>query len=657
MHFLKLLFLTLVLSPSLLIAQEVEFINYNWESTPEYGEVELEEDEDQLILKQRHSIEFFANEEGFYQYELRHSIVYVGNDKAVEENNKLYLPTGGIVDLIVQKARVISKNGDVQKLDEDDILTGETESGNEYQYFALEGVGIGSRVEHFYIVKKYPDMYGKKVIVQDDLRKLDYSFELINPSFLEFKTKSYNGLLDLENDSTINEEKTRQFIQLEEVEKIEFEELASNYANAMFLIFKIDKNISKGMFDLTSYGEASSVIFKSIHQDLDKGTKKKLQKILDKEIIIEGKDLDEQVFLIEDYVKTNIQQIEVSNPQLSQVSSIIETKFANEKGMTALISSFLTISDIDHQIVLTCDRDELKFDEEFEAYNFLEEYLIYVDKTKKYLSPTAFDVRHGFAPSYLMHNNGLFIKKISLGDTQTGIGKVRFIEAVNAVENAHDIYLTADLSEDIFNPKFELRNEFKGYSSSGIQCYYDLLDDDTKKELREGYISFISGESELSNVQIENAESKDFGKAPMIISGEFNSSEFTEKAGDRVLFKAGRLIGEQAEFYDKKDGERKQPLENDFNRTYHHELTIIIPDDYIVANLEDFIFDNSYAKGEETPFEFKSTAVLEGNVVKIMVDEHYDEIDVPADRFDEYKKVINAAANFNKGVLVFEKKS
>jgi len=657
MKTVKNIVLILFLTPIIMSAQDIEFKDYNWDSEPAYGDVELEEDEDQLILKQKHFIEYFVDEEGFFQYELRHNVIYVGSDKAVEENNKLYLPTGNVLDLIKQKARVISKTGEIQELDEDDILTSENENGSEYQYFALEGVEIGSRVEHLYLTKKYPDMYGRKIAIQGSLRKLDYSFELINPGFLDFKAKSYNGLLDLENDTIISEEKTRQYLNLEEVEKIEFEEQASNYANAKFLIYKIDKNVSKGLYDLTSYGEASNLIFKSVCQDLDKSTKKKLVKILDKEIGTTGKSIDEQVFLIEDYVKKNVQLIESNQPMLSNVSSVLETKFASEKGMTALVSSFLDMLDIDHQIVLTCDRDNLKFDDEFEAYIFLEEYLIYIDKTKKYLSPVAFDVRYGFAPSYLMHNNGLFIKKISIGDTQTGIGKVKFIESIDSKENAHDIYVNVDLSEDIFNPKFELKNEFKGYSSGGIQCYYELLDDDAKKEIRESYISFVSGESELSNVEIENASSKDFGHAPMVISGEFNSTEFTDKAGQRVLFKAGLLIGEQAEFYDKKDGERIQDLESDFNRSYHHEITIIIPEDYEVANLEEFIFDNSYSDESEIPFEFKSTAVLDGNVLKIVVNEHYDKIDVPADRFDEYKRVINAAANFNKGVLVFEKKS
>ena len=45
-----------------------------------------------------------------------------------------------------------------------------------------------------------------------------------------------------------------------------------------------------------------------------------------------------------------------------------------------------------------------------------------------------------------------------------------------------------------------------------------------------------------------------------------------------------------------------------------------------------------------------------GNVLDIEVTETYHEILYPLSQFETFKKVINAAADFNKVVLVLEKK-
>jgi hypothetical protein len=43
--------------------------------------------------------------------------------------------------------------------------------------------------------------------------------------------------------------------------------------------------------------------------------------------------------------------------------------------------------------------------------------------------------------------------------------------------------------------------------------------------------------------------------------------------------------------------------------------------------------------------------------VKVVIDEVYKKVRFPADEFDEFKKVINAAADYNKVVLILEKKA
>jgi len=53
---------------------------------------------------------------------------------------------------------------------------------------------------------------------------------------------------------------------------------------------------------------------------------------------------------------------------------------------------------------------------------------------------------------------------------------------------------------------------------------------------------------------------------------------------------------------------------------------------------------------------FNSSYQVEGNVVKITILEEYRRTYYPLSQFEDFKKVINAAADFNKVALVLEKK-
>jgi hypothetical protein len=53
---------------------------------------------------------------------------------------------------------------------------------------------------------------------------------------------------------------------------------------------------------------------------------------------------------------------------------------------------------------------------------------------------------------------------------------------------------------------------------------------------------------------------------------------------------------------------------------------------------------------------FNSSYQAEGNIVKINILEEYRRTNYPLSQFEDFKKVINAAADFNKVTLVLEKK-
>ena len=51
---------------------------------------------------------------------------------------------------------------------------------------------------------------------------------------------------------------------------------------------------------------------------------------------------------------------------------------------------------------------------------------------------------------------------------------------------------------------------------------------------------------------------------------------------------------------------------------------------------------------------FKCDYELNGNVLSVKNIEYYDALNYPIEKFEDYKSVINAAADFNKIVVVLE---
>ena len=214
--------------------------------------------------------------------------------------------------------------------------------------------------------------------------------------------------------------------------------------------------------------------------------------------------------------------------------------------------------------------------------------------------------------------------------------------------------MNVDLSEDIDNPLYKLKIEESGYYAQSNQVVYDYLDEETKKELVEGQVKQIAEKAESIEASFENAGGANFGVKPLITNATFRSPEFVEKAGNQYLFNIGLLIGPQAEMYQEKA--RVLDVENGFNRWYHRELTFVMPDGYTCTNLDDLKMDVFIEKDGERTMTFTSNYTVTGNTVKVVIDEYYKIIIIPVAQYEDYRSVINAAANFNKVSLILEQK-
>jgi hypothetical protein len=439
------------------------------------------------------------------------------------------------------------------------------------------------------------------------------------------------------------------------IEKLESEYQAPYNASRAFLVYKMDKNTAGKGTDMVSYSNVSQNLYSTYYPDYSKKTKGLLRDFIKELELPENADEESIARKLDFFIKVNVYSQDVYSDDLKDLDQILTKKVANETGVLKLYIAVLRSLNVKHELVLTTDRKQMKFDTAFESTNFLTDFLLYFPKSNKYLSPNASGTRFGFPMPYMMDNYGLFMKEVVIGDFKSAVGKIKYIEPVKAEEIIDIMKVTIDFNaENLTENIVHFDRAFSGYYAMNIQPFMHLIQGEKRDELVDNFIENITKELEIQTRKIVNDDSELFGVKPLQFIVDFTTEAFVEKAGRKYLFKLGDLIGQQVQLYQEK--ERVLPLEEQFHRSYFRTLTINIPEGYKITNLEDINIDNSFAKNDKELFSFKSSYQLEGNTLTVTADEHYRENIVTVPMYEEYRTVINSAADFNKIVLLLEPK-
>jgi len=635
-------------------AQKYTSFDFNENPTTKVADSILKQ-EDILNLNKFISVEYFYNEESQQteQYTFSHNLIWINSDKAIKNNNKIYLSSGENSSYLYQKARVIKPNGQIVELKESDIKEGYYEENETtYQYYAIEGLEKGSFIETANYKKSSPNFYGSIIYFQSDIKRREQLFELICPSFLEFSFKSMNYDSTIKYDSSY-QDGNRWYMEIENTEPISDQPTIFKNNLQSGIIYKLDRNTSNNLSDITSYGSASQNVFNNLHPEISKKTKKELTSIYKDLKIKKLKTVTEKIKAIENYLKTTFQTIDNSYHELSKIEFILENKSANSTGITKIFIHLLELAEIGYEIVLTTDRSSIKFDPDFEAYLFLNNYLLYFPKPNFYLAPSEQFFRAPYVPALWTANYGLFIKEVSLGEVKTAVGKVKFIKPLPYDSSKDEMEINVDFSKELTQAEVSFKRSLTGYSAQFLQPFIHLLDEKELSDIDQTLVEMISEDMEAKKVKKVNIGKNDFGSKPFIYQFTTNEHAFIEKAGNDLIFKIGELIGSQVEMY--LEEKRLYDVESDHNRYYKRTITFNVPDGYKIKNTEKLNYSYKYGKSGSEDLYFDSRIEKDGNQYQVRCIEFYAVIHYPKADFENYQKVINAAADFNKLVLVLEK--
>jgi hypothetical protein len=636
-------------------AQEFDYsLKNNWQDTPAIHTVSSKFISSSAVgILDDRSLEYVIDKGNIYIQSVFHKIVHINDDKGIEMFNRIYIPMYRGSEIVEIKARTILKNGKVIDLPASKIKEIE-EDGRTFKLFAMEGVEKGSEVEYTYTLKRPMNPFGLEIYQGSNVPYEKVQFTLISPDHLQFLVKGYNGFM-VSKDSLIGDKKIIVGYATD-VEQLEDEKYAVTSPYLKRVQYKLDYNLaSSNVEKMYTWKDFAKRAFNA-YTTYNAKEEKALDKLAEQINLATATSEAEKILLIEDYVKSNFNIDEkISGEDVEALDKVVKTRNTNRDGSIRMFSYLFDRLGVNYQIVFAADRSEFPIEEEIENWNAVDDIVFYFPKTGKYMAPMSVEFRYPYIPPYLTGIKGLFLKSTVIGSYKTAIPAFNIVGMEPYEEHAINMEAVVKFDATLDTLVISSKQILKGYGAAAYRPIYTFLPKDKQDEASMTIIKTVANSDDITNVKIENSDLKDyFNNKPLIIGADIKSTELLERAGNKILFKIGEIIGPQAEMYQEKP--RQLPIELDYPHVLERKINFEIPDGYIVKNLDDLNFNISFKKGENISIGFLSGYTIKDNVVTVSISEIYKDLKYPISEFENFKKVINAAADFNKVTLVLERK-
>jgi hypothetical protein len=638
-------------------AQEFNFkVTNNWSDAPKLHALNKAFDSASAIcvLDDRQT-EYRIEGKEVNVYYTYHKIVAVKDDKGIEMANKMYIAVNDGSDLVSVKGRTVLKSGKVIVLDSSKINEIE-EDGKKYKIFALEGLEKGAETEYTYTVRREISLFGNEIYQSAMMPTQEARFSLITPSHLRFSVKGYNGV-QVSMDSLIGDKRIVVGYDLN-IPELPEEKYAFRDKFLKRIDYKLSYNLggTSGTTRLYTWKELAKKGYAIYTDRVEKEEKVLDAFVREMKIPMAGTEV-EKIQAAEDYIKNSINiDKKLISKDADVLESIVKNKAADQSGTVKLFCGVFDKLNINYQIVFPGDRSGYGIDEELEDWNRLQDIIFYFPATAKYLSPMNVELRYPYIPFTMTATRGLFLKSTTIGTFKTAVGVWSEVKMEPFTEHSHNLEADIRFNETLDTLIIKSKQIFRGYGASGYRPIYVFLPKERQEAATKELIKSVVNSSEITNTEVLNAKLMDGGvvNKPLVISGEVKSTDLLENAGSKILFKIGDVIGPQVQMYQEKP--RKLPVEIEYPHELNRKIIFHLPEGYFVENMKDLDFNVSYKEDGEETMRFVTAYTQKGNDIELNIYENYRRAYYPLSQFEDFKKVINSSADFNKITLVLKKK-
>ncbi len=634
-------------------AQQAELEMPSWATKPINSAPDSKyKNESAVYLLDERRIEFADEGKELVMYKTYHKIIQVNDDKGIESFNKVYISITEDATVITIKARTILPNGKIIELEPEAIKDLTDENGSPYKIFALSGLVKGCQVEYYYTFKRNPSFFGREIF-QSSIPLVKGKLEIISPERLVFETISFNDPATPE-DALLNN-KRWVTLQANNIPGAEEEKYSNYTANLKRLEYKLSFNTSRSSKErLFTWNELAKRVHENYTAISDKEYKK-IEALLNDMKVKEITGEREKIIAVENYLKKNfLTRQDVAGEDAEKIDRILKNRVTNPLGIMRLYGAVFEKLGIPFQFVLSGDRTTFIMDKSFENWNNSENTLIYFTNQKKYLAPTRLDFRFPWIAPEWGNTLALHFQGTTIGTFKTAVADVRMVNLEDYSHSAHNMETKLKINPETDSVDIDVKQIFTGYSASAYRAAFNFAPADEQKRFLKEIVKFGTNSEHIISSKLENKEFESYGSnVPFIIQANVRANELMEKAGNKMLVKIGEVIGPQVEMYQEKA--RLFPVEVEFPHVLDRKIEFAIPAGYKVKNLDDLRINHSFSENNQPTMGFVSTYQLERNIVKIHVHEEYRKTLYPLSQYEDFKKVVNAAADFNKIVLVLER--
>jgi hypothetical protein len=664
----KLILLLFLLKTFSVVGQNIllpEWKKYSWdEDRKPYALTADEKKKGAVIIKDRRIVEIYFDGEGKTQevneYTTKHVIISLNSDNAIEEYNTVYIPMTGVTEVVDLQARFISKTGKIVNFDKKSVKDVENyDNHGPYKIFALEGIEKGGEVEYIYTVKKPYRLFGTETYRSSyDYREI--TLDIFAPSHLKFDAKSYNGLPDPKEDED-HVKKNVLHMEADSVAGFEDEIYSSGDGAYPRVEYKLAYNTAADPRKrLYTWNDAADGYYKAVADASE--NEKRMCEALYKRMGVEALDGNaEKIKKIESFLKTHFTVREdASGEKFERITGILQSHLATEFGIMRLYWAIFDVAGIKKEMVLTSDRFDKQFDGDFDSWTYLQHFLMYFPSTKSFIAPTEQFSRYGFVTAEWASQDGLFIREVELGGVKSAIGSVKHINPTDWQVSINGLYANIDFNLESGISNLHMKQTYTGYAASFIQPYFPFLSKEDRRNYTNDLLKNLATDAKPKNTRVSGYNSDDtLYYKPFSVEADYSTNAFLEKTCDKYIFKVGEVIGAQVEMYQSQA--RRTDMELPYAHGFHREIRFTIPDGYRCTNLDALNMDVHHEEksDEDTShvrtMDFVSSYKVEGKMVTVIADESYRVTHYPKAIYEDYRKVINASADFNKIVVYFEK--
>lgn len=626
---------------------------YDWiKDRKRYTLSETEQKLNEYLLHQHTEFNYAVENGDLVCYAVFHRIILVNSEEAVNNHNTIEISMYNTLELQDVKARSISKSGVVKYFDKSQLKEIKNDNADQStKVFAIEGIETGSEVEYFYVRKTSARIFDRHY-TQYSVPVKHLTFIITSPAHLRFDFKSYNNAAEVTRlEPKENTEQNEYKFEATDIPPFEDEPFTTATAIRSRVEYKYSINTANTSGKVYTWDMAARTFFPRFNS-LSKDDLKLIARFAAQVDPGKSTPIDKRIRIIESKTKAAIKVDKDLPAGVGNVpATFLKTRIANNEGITLLLYTILNQAGIPCDVGFTCSRTDVKFDGDFETWAYLDFYYLYIKDPEGYIAPAEYEERFPLLPYTWMGQPSLLIEKITVGDISTGSATVHEIPPASYELNLDNLDITVDFSEDQTSNKIHQIRTMKGYAGAGTQVYYDLVTETDRTNMVNQLIEGTAPDAKISTWK--GSVDPYTGGGTFTIDATYESTHFIERAGNKLLFKAGLLIGPQSELY--RDDKRTLPVDNMFNRGYERIIKINLPAGYKVKNVEDLSLRAVYEAGGTQEHIFESTAAVNGQVLTVSIKEYYKSIYVPVEKYEDFRKVINAAADFNKVTLVLEK--